>query len=101
MDGEELWALIREVRSYMDKYWSVGTLRLILDLRRSPRTSSLIDELIRGCAKRYNVGMNEALSYCAKMFENLLARLGYEVGNGVVNNRGRWQRDDPDRRCRR
>ena len=76
----------------MDKYWSVGTLRLILDLRRSPRTSSLIDELIRGYSERYNVGMNEALPYCAKMFETLLARLGYEVGNGVVNNRGRVTR---------
>ena len=70
----------------MNKYWSVGILRLVIDLWKNPETHTIVDNILSNLSKKYGVEKRKAVLILAKKLEPILIEMGYEVTEGVVNN---------------
>ncbi|RLE92254.1 MAG: hypothetical protein DRN04_10800 [Thermoprotei archaeon] len=70
----------------MNKYWSVGILRLVIDLWKNPETHTIVDSILSNLSKKYGVEKRKAVPILAKKLEPILIEMGYEVTEGVVNN---------------
>ena len=87
LTSQEVAILKAEIAEYMDEYWSVGLLRLVIDLWRRKTTCRLIEKMLKHFSKKHKLAPLDAIPMLAENLKPLLLEMGYEVtSSGVVNN---------------
>ena len=84
---EEVTVLKTEVAEYMNEYWSVGLIRLVIDLWKRKATCRLVEKMLKRVSKKHGLRLLDAIPVLAENFKSLLLEMGCEITNsGVVNS---------------
>ena len=71
----------------MNEYWSIGLIRLVIDLWRRKATCRIVEKMLKRVSKRHGLRLLDSVLVPTENFKSSLLEMGYEItSSGIVNN---------------